>query len=67
MLVLSCALAVGVNISQFKCLGRFTAGSFQVGCRAAAAKHAATRAALRLQLVCGLLMREPWARSRASS
>lgn len=26
----SCALAVGVNLSQFACLGRFSAVSFQV-------------------------------------
>lgn len=32
-LVLSCGLAVLVNISQFMCLGRFSAVSFQVrGC-----------------------------------
>lgn len=29
-LLLSCALAVLVNISQFMCLGRFSAVSFQV-------------------------------------
>ena len=29
-LALSCACAVGVNISQFMCLGRFTAVSYQV-------------------------------------
>lgn len=31
MLLLSCAVAVIVNLSQFLCLGRFTATSFQVG------------------------------------
>lgn len=30
-LLLSCALAVLVNISQFMCLGRFSAVTFQVG------------------------------------
>lgn len=30
-MVASCALAVLVNISQFMCLGRFSAVSFQVG------------------------------------
>lgn len=30
-LLVSCALAVLVNISQFMCLGRFSAVSFQVG------------------------------------
>ncbi len=30
-LALSCACAVGVNVSQFMCLGRFTAVSYQVG------------------------------------
>jgi hypothetical protein len=30
-LVLSCLLAVGVNITQFMVLGRFTASSYQVG------------------------------------
>ena len=34
MLVLSCVCAVGVNISQFACLGRFSAVSFQVRCHA---------------------------------
>ena len=29
MLMLSCICAVGVNISQFACLGRFSAVSFQ--------------------------------------
>jgi hypothetical protein len=29
-LLVSCALAVGVNLSQFACLGRFSAVSFQV-------------------------------------
>lgn len=29
-LALSCACAVGVNISQFMCLGRFSAVSYQV-------------------------------------
>lgn len=29
MLALSCVCAVGVNISQFACLGRFSAVSFQ--------------------------------------
>ncbi len=29
-LVLSCSMAVFVNISQFMCLGRFSAVSFQV-------------------------------------
>lgn len=29
-LALSCACAVGVNVSQFMCLGRFTAVSYQV-------------------------------------
>ena len=32
-LALSCACAVGVNISQFMCLGRFTAVSYQVPAR----------------------------------
>ena len=31
-LALSCAVAVGVNVSQFACLGRFSAVSYQV-CR----------------------------------
>lgn len=30
VLLLSCLAAVGVNISQFMCLGRFSAVSFQV-------------------------------------
>ena len=30
-LVVSCTLAVFVNISQYMCLGRFTATTFQVG------------------------------------
>jgi solute carrier family 35 protein E3 len=30
-LALSCAIAVLVNISQFMCLGRFSALTFQVG------------------------------------
>ena len=30
VLALSCLLAVGVNLSQFLCLGRFSALSFQV-------------------------------------
>jgi len=30
LLVLSCVAAVGVNVSQFACLGRFSAVSFQV-------------------------------------
>ncbi|WIA13747.1 hypothetical protein OEZ85_007298 [Tetradesmus obliquus] len=30
MLLLSCAFAVGVNVSQFMCLGRFSAATFQV-------------------------------------
>lgn len=30
-MVLSCTLAVLVNVSQFMCLGRFSAVSFQVG------------------------------------
>ena len=29
-LALSCACAVGVNVSQFMCLGRFSAVSYQV-------------------------------------
>ena len=29
-LAVSCSLAVGVNLSQFACLGRFSAVSFQV-------------------------------------
>ena len=29
-LTLSCACAVGVNVSQFMCLGRFSAVSYQV-------------------------------------
>ena len=32
-LAASCALAVLVNLSQFACLGRFTAVSYQVRCR----------------------------------
>lgn len=28
--VLSCAIAIGTNLSQFICIGRFTAVSFQV-------------------------------------
>ena len=28
--MLSCVIAVGVNLSQFICIGRFTAVSFQV-------------------------------------
>jgi len=35
-LLLSCAVSVGVNISQFMCLGRFSAVTFQVG----SARHA---------------------------
>ena len=35
-LALSCACAVGVNVSQFMCLGRFSAVSYQVGCQAPA-------------------------------
>jgi hypothetical protein len=31
-LLLSCGLAVLVNVSQFMCLGRFSAVTFQVGC-----------------------------------
>lgn len=31
MLALSCTAAVGVNVSQFLCLGRFSAMTFQVG------------------------------------
>ena len=34
MLMLSCICAVGVNISQFACLGRFSAVSFQACCQA---------------------------------
>lgn len=30
-LLLSCLISVGVNISQFMCLGRFSAVTFQVG------------------------------------
>lgn len=30
VLVASCAISVGVNISQFMCLGRFSAATFQV-------------------------------------
>lgn len=30
MIVLSCAISVGVNVSQFMCLGRFSAVTFQV-------------------------------------
>lgn len=29
-LILSCSIAVGTNLSQFICIGRFTAVSFQV-------------------------------------
>lgn len=29
-IILSCLIAVGVNLSQFICIGRFTAVSFQV-------------------------------------
>ncbi|KAL6576053.1 UDP-rhamnose/UDP-galactose transporter 6 [Orobanche hederae] len=29
-IVLSCAIAIGTNLSQFICIGRFTAVSFQV-------------------------------------
>lgn len=32
-LLLSCLISVGVNISQFMCLGRFSAVTFQVGLR----------------------------------
>jgi solute carrier family 35 protein E3 len=38
-LLLSCGISVAVNISQFMCLGRFSAVTFQVG-RAAAATAA---------------------------
>lgn len=31
VLLLSCAISVAVNISQFMCLGRFSAVTFQVG------------------------------------
>jgi hypothetical protein len=31
VLLLSCAFSVGVNVSQFMCLGRFSAATFQVG------------------------------------
>jgi solute carrier family 35 protein E3 len=30
VLLLSCAFSVGVNVSQFMCLGRFSAATFQV-------------------------------------
>jgi hypothetical protein len=32
VLLLSCCFSVGVNVSQFMCLGRFSAATFQVGC-----------------------------------
>jgi solute carrier family 35 protein E3 len=31
VLLLSCALSVGANVSGFMCLGRFSATTFQVG------------------------------------
>lgn len=31
LLLLSCLVAIAVNVSQFLCLGRFTATTFQVG------------------------------------
>lgn len=31
VLLLSCLFSVGVNVSHFMCLGRFTAATFQVG------------------------------------
>ena len=39
-LALSCAVAVGVNVSQFACLGRFSAVSYQARRRVASRKTA---------------------------
>ena len=49
-ILLSCCIAIFVNISQFMCLGRFSATTFQVRCRCSAASFsvvAAPPAALR--------------------